>query len=247
MAFKTIVNLVLIAIILICGWQGYKKGLFMGIIEVLVIILSLYGAQVLSNTFSGDVVSALKPFVSGYMESRIEKNAYSALGYQPDENGDYGVSLSLEDLLAQNPGIVHTVCSQSFISAGCYSTVADGLATKAEQYAAKNGESIPDAVVDVLCQNITWVAGFVLFFLIVFILLTVIVNIPNLGLRLPYIGIANDIGGAAIGVINGLLYCAVILWIVQYCGLLISEDKIRTASVAAFFVDHNLLTHFITF
>ena len=35
MAFKTIVNLVLIAVILICGWQGFKKGLFMGIIELL--------------------------------------------------------------------------------------------------------------------------------------------------------------------------------------------------------------------
>jgi|GEM_PF-245802 len=247
MAFSTIVNLALIVIILICAWQGFKKGIFMGIIEVLVVILSLYGAQILSNTFSYEVIPALKPFVSGYMDNRIEKSAYNTLGYQPDENGNYNVELSLTDLLAQNPGIVHTVCKQAFVSAGYYSTVADGLATKAEQYAATNKEAIPNAIVDVLCQSIAWFGGYILFFLIVFIALTVIINIPNLGLRMPYVGIVNDIGGAAIGIFNGFLYCAVILWAIQYCGLLISEEKMRTASVAAYFLNRNMLTHFITF
>ena len=44
MNINTIINIVLAAILVICAWQGYKKGIIMGIIEVLVIILSLYGA-----------------------------------------------------------------------------------------------------------------------------------------------------------------------------------------------------------
>ena len=67
MALTTIINLVLIGIIVIFAWKGFKKGIIMGIIEVLVIILSLYGAQLLSDTFSYEVIPVLKPFVSNMM------------------------------------------------------------------------------------------------------------------------------------------------------------------------------------
>ena len=76
----------IIGIIVIFAWKGFKKGIIMGIIEVLVIILSLYGAQLLSDTFSYEIIPVLKPFLSGVMDTRVEETAYSVLGYEPDEH-----------------------------------------------------------------------------------------------------------------------------------------------------------------
>ena len=64
---KLIIDLIFIAILVVCGWSGYKKGIIMGIGGVLVIIISLYGGNLLSTTFSYEVIPALKPFASGYL------------------------------------------------------------------------------------------------------------------------------------------------------------------------------------
>ena len=48
---KAILDIIFIAIILACAWTGYKKRLIMGIGGILAIIISIYGANLLSNTF----------------------------------------------------------------------------------------------------------------------------------------------------------------------------------------------------
>ena len=89
--------------------------------------------------------------------------------------------------------------------------------------------------------------GFLLAFFILFSAMTVIVNIPNLSFRIPYVGIINDIGGAAIGVAVGFIFCAILVWLAQFAGLLLSEQTLRSTGVAAYFLDQNFLGDYITF
>lgn len=242
-----IITILLIGIVVICAWQGFKKGIIMGIIEVLVIILSIYGAQLLSDAYSYEVIPALKPFVAGYLEPRVEDQAYELLGYEADEEGNYDVLYSLNDLLAEHPEVKHSVYLQSYRNLGVYTTAADAMATRAEAYAEDNQCSLTEAAVEVLCQTVTWVAGFLLGFIIIFVVLTVIVNLPNLSFRIPYVGIVNDLGGLAIGLLTGALFCSLVLWILQYAGILLPEETLRSSGPAAFFMDINLLNQFINF
>ncbi len=247
MAVTTIINLVLLGIIVICAWQGFKKGIIMGIIEVLVIILSLYGAQLLSDTFSYEVIPVLKPFVSGVMDPRVEDTAFDVLGYEPDENGDYHVSESLSDILETMPEASREICRWSYKNLGLYDPIADEMADKAVDYMDQNDASILEAVTNILCQAITWYGGFVLAFILLFTVLIVIVNIPNLSFKLPYIGIVNDLGGLAIGVYTGLLFCSILVWLLQFTGILLPEDTLKEAGVAAWILNRDLLSGFITF
>lgn len=247
MTINTILTIVMIAIVVICAWQGFKKGIIMGIIEILVIILSIYGAQLLSDAYSYEVIPALKPFVAGYVEPRVEDQAYELLGYEADEDGNYDVIYSLNDLLAENPEVKHSVYLQSYRNLGIYTTAADAMASKAEAYEQDNQVDLSDAAVEILCQTITWVAGFLIGFILIFVVLTVIVNLPNLSFRIPYVGIVNDLGGLAIGLVSGALFCSLLLWIMQYAGILLSEETLRSSGAAAFFMDMNLLNQFINF
>ena len=247
LSINAIINIVLIAILVICGWQGYKKGIIMGIIEVLAIILSLYGAQLLSDTYSYEVIPVLKPFVSGYMESHVETTAYTAMGYERDElTGQFSVQASLADLLAEHPGMEQQIALESYRSLGLYDTMAQTLTERTMTYMQENDASLTSAIVTISCQAVTWYAGFLLAFIILFAILTIIVNLPNLSFKIPYVGIVNDIGGAAIGVFAGLLFCSIAVWVCQFAGLLLTEETLRGTGLAAFLMDQNLLANYIT-
>ncbi len=242
-----IMSILLIGIVVICAWQGFKKGIIMGIVEILVILLSVFGAQLLSDAYSYEVIPALKPFVSGYMESRVEDQAYTLLGYEADEEGNYNVTYSLNDLLEVNPEIIHSVFRQSYMTLGISDAAAERMAAKADSYREENACSVVDAAVYVMCQTVTWVLGFALAFLLLFIAMTVVVNLPNLSLRIPFVGLVNDLGGLGLGIVTGFLFCSLILWFCQYLGLVLPEDTLRSSNAAAYFMDMNLISQFIDF
>ena len=246
MTVNSIINIGLIAILVICGWQGYKKGIIMGIIEVLVIILSLYGAQLLSDTFSYEVIPVLKPFASGFLENQVEENAYSVLGYEPDDNGKFDVPYSLTDMLNQQPETREEIAVETYRSLGLYDGMAQTLAGRTMDYLEENDASLTSSVVTITCQAVTWYGGFVLAFIILFAVLTVIVNLPNLSFKIPYVGIVNDIGGIGIGIFAGLLFCSLVVWVFQFAGLLLSEETLRATGLAAWLMDQNLLANYIT-
>ena len=77
---RTVIDLVLLAIIIISIWSGYKKGFIMGIAGLVAIIVSLYGASLVSSAFSYEVVPALRPFASGYVESQMQENVLEDMG-----------------------------------------------------------------------------------------------------------------------------------------------------------------------
>ena len=248
MELTQIINIVLIAVLAICVWIGFKKGIIMGIIQVLVIILSLYGAQLLSDTFSYEVIPVLRPFVSGFMEGQVRETTYEVFGYQANEEGEYpDVTVSLTDLMASAPENADEIALRSFQSLGLYDDLAKALADRALSYANDGTTSLMTAVVTVLCQAVTWYLGFLLAFFILFSILTVIVNLPNLSFRIPYVGIINDLGGAAIGLGVGIIFCALIVWLFQFAGLLLPEETMRSTGVAAYFLEKNYLGGYITF
>jgi hypothetical protein len=247
MALTTIINLVLAVILIVCAWQGYKKGIIMGIIDILVIILSLYGAQLLSDTFSYEVIPVIKPFVSGYMDAQVEETAYQVLGYEKDDEGNYNVSYSLADLMDSQPEARVEIARWAYRSLGIYDDIADSMAEKVDTYAKQNNASLASSIDTILCQSITWYGGFILFFIIVFAVLTVIVNLPNLSFRLPYVGIINNLGGLGIGIFVGCLFCAVVVWALQFTGLLLPESTLRLSGLAGYFLDKNMLANYISF
>ncbi len=247
MALTTIINLVLIGIVVICAWQGFKKGIIMGIIGVLVIILSLYGAQLLSDTFSYEIIPVLKPFVSGFMDTRIEETAYGVLGYEPDENGEYDVTQSISDMLDSMPESRKEIALWSYRDLGFYEDLAEDMAQRAVDLSDQSSLTISTAISNVLCQSISWYGGFILAFILLFTVMTVIVNLPNLSFKLPYVGIINDLGGIAIGIFTGFLFCSILMWVLQFAGLLLPQDTLKEAGVAAWFLDKNLLSNYITF
>lgn len=232
---KIAIDLVLVAIILGCVWAGYKKGLIMGIGGMVVIIVSLYGAALLSATFSYEVVPALRPFVTGYMEKQMTGEVLEDMGFK---NSDRSVS----DILADDPGLKAEFCTVCYESVGIYTDAAEQMAEEALSYAEENDAELDSAVGEVLSARLAYVGCIILGFLLILIILTAIGNIPNLTFKIPNMDKLNDIGGLAMGFIKGVTYCVLLCWALRFMGLIIGEETLRHTILARFFI----LIDFIT-
>ena len=78
---------------------------------------------------------------------------------------------------------------------GFYDERAEELAGQSVRYAADNGVDMTDAVVAVLCDTVTYVAGLTLSFLLILILIVAIGNVGNLSFRLPNMELLDEIWG----------------------------------------------------
>lgn len=232
---RTVIDLVLLAIIIISIWSGYKKGFILGIAGVVAIVVSLYGASLVSSAFSYEVVPALRPFASGYVESQMQETVLEDMGIANTE-------LSYEDILADDPELRHNFCATCYKTFGIYDDAADQMATEAEEYADSQGSTIEEAIVEVLCTRVAYIAGVALLFIIFLITLMTLANIPNLSFRIPNMDVLNDAGGAAVGLFTGILYCMLLSWILRFGGLAIGLDTFGDTLLVKFFHSIDFLT-----
>lgn len=233
---KLIIDIVLLVIIALCTWHGYRKGVVGGIAGILVIVVALYGGSLLSSAYSHEVVPVLEPFINGFVDSQTNRSAaLEKMGY-----GD--TDLSLEDVLAQDSSLRYDYAYESMASMGFYEKRAEELAEKAVEYADETGENMTEAVISVLCDTITYVGGLVLAFLLILIFLVAIGNIGNLSFRLPNMELFDEIGGALLGFAKGFLYCVLLCWLLGFFGLLIGQETLESTALARFFLSVKFIT-----
>lgn len=233
---RLILDIVLLVIVALCTWTGYRKGLIAGIAGILAVIIALFGGSLLSSAYSREVVPVLEPFVDGYIDSQNTRDEIL-------EKLNYGYSdLSLEDILARDSSLRYNYAEECMKTVGIYQDRAEEMARMAVDYADRNGVSMTDAVVTVLCNTASFVGGLTVAFLMILILLVAIGNIGNLSFRLPNLELLDEIGGAVLGFVKGFLYCVLLCWLLSFLGLIIGKDTLESTTLAQFFLQIKFLT-----
>lgn len=233
---KAVIDIILLIIIALCTWNGYKKGLVSGIAAILAIVVAIFGGSLLSSAYSHEVVPALEPFVDGFVDSQDNRSAVlESMGYG---DSDY----SVEDVLATDSSLKYDYAYECMLNVGFFSRTADKLAVDAVDLAEENEMDTTDAVVSVICDTITYVGGVVLGFLLIVIFLTALANVGNLSLRLPNMENLDEIGGAVVGFIKGFVYCILLCWLLSFLGLIIGKETLGDTTLARFFLVFDFLT-----
>ena len=233
---RLILDIVLLVIVALCTWTGYRKGLIAGIAGILAVIIALFGGSLLSSAYSREVVPVLEPFVDGYIDSQNTRDDIL-------EKLNYGYSdLSLEDILARDSSLRYSYAEECMKTVGIYQDRAEEMARTAVETADRNGVSMTDAVVAVLCNTASFVGGLTVAFLLILILLVAIGNIGNLSFRLPNLELLDEIGGAVLGFVKGFLYCVLLCWLLSFLGLIIGKDTLESTTLAQFFLQIKFLT-----
>ena len=96
-----------------------------------------------------------------------------------------------------------------------------------------------------LCSRAAFVAAFLLFFVMLLIALTVVINLLNFSYRLPALEKINDVGGLALGIVTGLVYCCIIGWGLRYVGIVLPEGTLEGTFVTKLFSRISFLSLFL--
>ena len=233
---KLIIDVVLLVILALCTWGGFKRGLIGGIAGLMAIVIALFGGSLLSSAYSGEVIPALKPFVSGYIDTPQTRDSILAdLGYADSDK-------SLNDILEEDPSLRYDYAYGCIKAVGFSDDRAEELAVKSVALAEERSLTMTEAVTAVLCDTITYVAGLMLAFLMILILLIAVANVFNLSLRLPNMEALDEIGGSALGFVRGLVYCVLLSWVLSFFGLVIGRDTLAGTTLARFFLNIDFIT-----
>ena len=235
---KLALDIILVAIIAIAIWGGYKKGVIMGIGGIIVLIIALVLGNTLSAAYSPEVVTAMRPFAAGYTDKLLGEAVYAELGIEDSE-------YSLEDLLKQNPELYLSASTRAMKELGLSDDAAEKLAMEAVRNTNENGLSLSDGLTETVCARVAYIMGFLLFFLLSAIVLTVVGNITNLSFRIPYLGIGNEIGGALMGLVEGIILCMVFAWALRFMGIVFPDGLLQETHLVKIFMEKNLLAAYL--
>ena len=213
---NTALYIIFALILIFAAWSGYKRGLVLSTAHLAAIAVALYLACLLSSAFSGEVVSGMVPFAEGF--------------------------LSVKDTLELHPNLVDVFCTNTFRAAGIAKGPAEQMSAEAQNYASTQMTDIPAALTQVFCQRIAYVAGTAIAFILVLVLLLAIGNIPNLAFRIPKHPRLDDVGGTLMGLLNGVAYCVLLCWLLQFAGMLIGKNTLDQNILARIFMKIDILT-----
>ena len=212
---RILLDLLLLLIVALSIWDGYKRGLIGGVFGILALVVAL---------------------IAGNSLSSMRDNVLEIMGYGSTD-------LSLEDVLESDSSLRYDYAVICMEELGFQDSRAETLAQRAVRYSEANDVSMTDAVITILCDTVTYVVGLALCFLLVVILLSAIGNIGNLVFRLPdSMELLDELGGAILGFVRGFLYCVLLCWLLSFLGLVIGKDTLENTLLARFFLTFQFLT-----
>ena len=237
-----VIEILLLVILLVCIWNGYKKGLVMCIGTILAIIVSLYVGDLLADTFSPAIRPAAKPFISGYLDG-TDGVVNTSLNALLDGNA---AGLSVDDAIKQQPALRESLCEKSYEKVGVYSATAKSMARQAVSKTDSEKVTLQSAIVDVMCSDFTYLLSFLIFFLLSMIIITVISNLVNLNLQIPGNDRLNRVGGIVAGAAVGAIFCFIVGWALRFGGSFLPESGLSHTVLTSFFIRINFLPCFLS-
>lgn len=249
---KLMLNLLVIIIFAYTGYIGYKRGIISSLLGFLSLILSVYIAFLISNTYSNEFLGLVSPFAGGLVDSAItdtvERDYTGGItdnSADDTKNGEEdGLSVLLEPVMSlsetdkKDP---YTVCLASLRRLGVSENAASKIAMRVSEKSKNVGQKFIDAATEEFSLVICRVAIFAIAFILAAIAFTVIGNILSINFGLPGLESVNNIGGAIIGIGKGIIVLMFIGCLMRYVGIFIPEEKITGAFLFGMFVSRNII------
>jgi uncharacterized membrane protein required for colicin V production len=222
-------DLAALAIIVFCGWRGYRNGLIRGVFGVVTLIVALIIANITAAAYADEVSGALKPFVGGLVDS-----TYSDIVEEEHieyEDVDY-------DDASEEFKLTYTALRRIGLPESAAIRIAERTVNDLSE------DFLSDILADKLSSALAFVVLFGIAFLLISIIFAVVGNLINFVFSLPGLKLVDTIAGIAFGLIKGFLILLALTTVVRYLGLL-AISTLEETTVLKYFVNHNLIANML--
>jgi uncharacterized integral membrane protein len=231
-------DVILLAIVALCTWRGYKSGILVTALGIVAIIISLVVGNVFAKAYSSEFAGILEPFASGLVDDSISE----VTGLKTAEDGKTTEETEQVELVSERADAdVYTVSYEALINMGIAKAPAEKIAEETAADSEEVNQSMTAALTENLCERIAFVAVFAVIFILTAIVFVVVENIADLKFRLPGAEKVNVIAGCVLGAVKGIMIVMFIASIFRYAGIILPESFITKTFILEMFINGNLV------
>jgi len=227
-------DLLLVAALAFCVWQGYRKGLILTVAGVLVVFIAAFLAGKVAGAYAKPMSEKLYPIMSWVATDAIdEATRGSGRVNELDPKKDRSE--------------IADVAQRTFESLGISSREIDAMVDKVLLSLNDAEQTIEKTI----SMTVLYVAAYAMLCLFAFILLmvgfTLLIHFLAAVFKLPLLHLVDKIGGSAAGALRGVLILSAVGWAVRYLGILASPELVEKTTILKLFVNHNMLARLLSF
>jgi uncharacterized membrane protein required for colicin V production len=218
-----ILDLVMLAVVAFCVFQGYRKGLILSAAGVLVVFVSIWGGGLVANRFQEPVAEMLVPVMSWITDDATDEAA-RGMGRLADITDKVDVE---------------RVSKDAFITMGIAEGEAEKLSGNVSGLVSEAGSSLRAGISKVFLDNVVYVLLYIFGYALFCILLTLLANFISTVFRLPGLHLLDKIGGSLLGLIYAFVFLWAVTFVLRYTGIFIGQDVIGESVLGNLFVNRN--------
>ena len=219
------VDLIIVLIIGLCIFNGYRKGLARCILKLVTSIIALFIAILLFRPFVNFVVN--NTIIDENIQLSLEKVMNNGIEERKDENNN--------DLVKEDSGIPKPIAE--YLNSNLKNTAKQ----KQEEAVVSVARSAAILIVEIAC--------FILIYAIVKIILKILTILIDIVSKLPIIRQFNEVGGFLYGIVEGVVIILLIMTGVAIVTPLTGAYEVATiilqSHLGAFFYNNNIILNLI--
>lgn len=225
-----IIDVIIVVLLVFFAWRSARKGLILSLFGLLGLVVALFGARFVSNTFYEPVSDIIEPGIYQSVKN-LEKRAFSGLEFDLDAAIDPTVE-NLVDILREQelfPGLVDLL--ENAVEDDNFFQDATGSAT--------------ETLATYLSQLLARVALFAIGFVVILLVWFLISRALDLAFKLPILNVINTAGGAVFGLIKAAVVIIILVWIAQMFSWIAADPPSPVLSLFTLQGIKNVLNHLV--
>ena len=226
-----LIDLLLIAGLALCVWQGFRKGLILTVAGVLVIFLSAFLAGKAAAAYAQPVSEKLYPIMSWVADDAIDEASRG--------KGRINEITDVKEIAA--------IAGRTFEVLGISDSEIGEMIDRVLLSLAETEQTVQETI----SLTVLYMAVYALLCLFSFILfmvgLTLLIHFLAAVFKLPVLNLIDKIGGSVAGAVFGVLILCAVGWAVRYLGLIAGPELVENTTVLKLFVNHNMLASLLSF
>ena len=231
MTTPVIIDAVAVAILAFFVLWGAHQGLLRSLAGLLTIVAALVGAGLIAGALADSAARLAGPLVEERIRTQVDE-AITAQASQKVEMPELDVEggdeeFDIQDLLALM---------------GLDQDVRDSLTEEIQEKAVDAGTTIAAAAVESVVRSVLYGVVFLLSFLALTVLLKLAIGALDLVAKLPGLHLLNTLGGAAAGLVQGVVLAFLAIWIARRLGVSFETEPVAQTHILHFFTTNTPLS-----
>ena len=260
MQTAVLIDCIVAAVLLGFLIYGAWRGLFRAVAGLLMVILALTGAMFVARELTPIATNLLRPVIENTVTQRVDD---AMNGSAPSQGGEETVvpvqpeisppsseasSPSGSASAANSSGALGDSGAQTRLQAGELlklmgwdDTLTKSLSDRAEEKVRDTGVSLAMAVVDSVMESFVYMVLFALSFAVLSLLLHLVARALDIAMKLPGVHLLNGLGGAVVGLIQGVLLIFLAIWLLRCLRVSFDTEIVAQTRLLSFFTSHSPL------